>query len=90
MCIRDRTEVDYDELFRQGPGAIWTLPATAEMWESGALDLTPVLESVKADVRDFAAVTRTPLSYLFPDACLLYTSWLRPHVRVWGPCERRF
>ena len=34
----------------------------------GALDLTPVLESVKADVRDFAAVTRTPLSYLFPDA----------------------
>lgn len=64
----DGTEVDYDELFRQGPGAIWTLPATAEMWESGALDLTPVLESVKADVRDFAAVTRTPLSYLFPDA----------------------
>lgn len=64
----DGTEVDYDELFRQGPGAIWTLPASAEMWESGALDLTPVLESVKADVRDFAAVTRTPLSYLFPDA----------------------
>ena len=53
----DGTEVDYDELFRQGPGAIWTLPASAEMWESGALDLTPVLESVKADVRDFAAVT---------------------------------
>lgn len=64
----DGTEVDYDELFRQGPGAIWTLPATAELWESGALDLTPVLEAVKADVRDFAAVTRTPLSYLFPDA----------------------
>lgn len=64
----DGTEVDYDELFRQGPGAMWTLPATAELWESGALDLTPVLESVKADVRDFAAVTRTPLSYLFPDA----------------------
>jgi hypothetical protein len=61
-------EVDYDELFRQGPGAVWTLPATAEMWESGALDLTPVLESVKADGRDFAAVTRTPLSYIFPDA----------------------
>lgn len=64
----DGSEVDYDELFRQGPGAFWTLPATAEMWESAALDLTPVLESVKADVRDFAAVTRTPLSYLFPDA----------------------
>ena len=64
----DGTEVDYDELFRQGPGAIWTLPASAELWESGALDLSPVRESVKDDVRDFAAVTRTPLSYMFPDA----------------------
>lgn len=64
----DGTEVDYDELFRQGPGALWTLPATAEMWESGQLDFTPVLESIKADARDFTAVTRTPLSYISPDA----------------------
>ena len=64
----DGTEVDYDDLFRQGPGAIWTLPASAELWESGTLELTPVLESIKGDIRDFAAVTRTPLSYLFPDA----------------------
>lgn len=64
----DGTEVDYDELFRQGPGAVWTLPATAEMWESGVLDLTPIHESVKADGRDFCAVTRTPLSYMYPDA----------------------
>lgn len=64
----DGEEIDYDELFRQGPGAIWTLPATAEMWESGGLDLTPVLESIKADARDFTAVTRTPLTYITPDA----------------------
>ncbi len=64
----DGEEVDYDDLFRQGPGAIWTLPATAELWESGGLDLTPVLESIKADARDFTAVTRTPLTYITPDA----------------------
>ena len=64
----DGEEIDYDDLFRQGPGAIWTLPATAELWESGGLDLTPVLESIKADARDFTAVTRTPLTYITPDA----------------------
>ncbi len=64
----DGTEVDYDELFRQGPGAIWTLPATAEMWESGSLDLTPIQSTVKDDATTFAAVTRTPLSYMIPDA----------------------
>ncbi len=64
----DGTEVDYDELFRQGPGALWTLPATAELWESGAVDLTPVQSTLKDDATTFAAVTRTPLSYMIPDA----------------------
>jgi hypothetical protein len=64
----DGTEVDYDDLFRQGPGAIWLLPGTADIWESGNVDLGPVRESIKDDARDFCAVTRTPLSYMFPDA----------------------
>lgn len=64
----DGTEVDYDDLFRQGPGAIWLLPAAADIWESGNVDLGPVRESIKDDARDFCAVTRTPLSYMFPDA----------------------
>ena len=61
-------DIDYDDVFSADPGALWQLPATAEMWESGLIDLTPILESIKADARDLAAVTRTPMTYLFPDA----------------------
>lgn len=61
-------DVDYDNVFSADPGALWQLPETAEMWESGLIDLTPILESVKADARDLAAVSRTPMTYLFPDA----------------------
>lgn len=60
--------VDYANLFRNDPGALWNLPAGVEMWESAGVDLTPLLESVKADVRDLAATTRTPMFYLTPDA----------------------
>lgn len=60
--------IDYANIFRNDPGALWQLPEGVEMWESAGVDLTPLLESVKADVRDLAATTRTPMFYLFPDA----------------------
>lgn len=61
-------DFDWDNALRADPGALWRLPEGVEMWESGGVDLTPILESVKADVRDLAARTRTPMFYLFPDA----------------------
>lgn len=61
-------DVDYSDVFAADPGALWQLPDDAEIWESGQVDLTPILESVKADVRDLAAVTKVPMFYLFPDA----------------------
>lgn len=60
--------IDWSAALGAGPGEIWALPPGVEMWESGGVDLTPILESVKADVRDLAATTRTPMFYLFPDA----------------------
>jgi hypothetical protein len=60
--------IDYDKIFSADPGALWKLPQTAELWESGQVDLTPVLNAVKEDKQDFAAATRTPLYYMFPDA----------------------
>jgi hypothetical protein len=60
--------VDYAGIFTADPGALWQLPATAEMWESGQVDLTPILSSVKDDVQHLAAVTRTPMHYFTPDA----------------------
>lgn len=61
-------EVDYDDIFAADPGALWLLPETAELWESGQVDLGPIRSAIRDDVQDLAAVTRTPLFYLTPDA----------------------
>lgn len=61
-------EIDYDDIFAADPGALWLLPEGAKMWESGQVDLTGILQGVRHDVQDLAAVTRTPLFYLTPDA----------------------
>lgn len=61
-------EIDYDSIFAPGPGALWLLPPEGEIWESATSDITPLLLSVKDDVRDLAAVTRTPINYLSPES----------------------
>jgi hypothetical protein len=61
-------EIDYRDVFRSDPGALWQLPETAEMWESGEVNLDPIRNAVRDDIQDLAAVTRTPLFYLTPEA----------------------
>lgn len=58
--------IDYNGLFDPGPGALWTLPQGTSIWESGQTDLNGILQAIKHDIQDFAAVTRTPLHYLTP------------------------
>lgn len=64
----DGNAIDYDAIFEADPGAFWRLPTGVDIWESAGVDLTPLLESVKADVRYVLATTRTPLHSMFPDA----------------------
>lgn len=64
----DQVPVNYGEVFESSPGSVWKLPADAEMWESTPIDLTPVRMAIRDDVQNLAAVTRTPLFYLAPDA----------------------
>lgn len=64
----DGQQIDYDDIFTADPAALWILPETAKMWESGQVDLGPVRLAIRDDVMDFAAATRTPLYYLTPDA----------------------
>jgi hypothetical protein len=59
-------EIDYTDIFSAAPNAIWLLPETAEMWESGEVNLSGILESAAADIRQLAAVTRTPMHMLMP------------------------
>lgn len=61
-------EINYDDIFASDPGALWHLPAGADLWESGVVDLGPIRSAVRDDVQDLAAVTRTPLFYLTPDS----------------------
>jgi hypothetical protein len=60
-------EVDYDGIFQPGPGALWMLPEGADIWESQQTDIQGIISGVRADIQDFAALTRTPMHYLSPD-----------------------
>jgi hypothetical protein len=64
----DGNPIDYDDIFEQAPGSLWKIPATADIWESGVVDLGPLRQAIRDDVQDLAAVTRTPLYYLTADA----------------------
>lgn len=59
-------QIDYNDIFTADAGAIWLLPETAEMWESKEVDLSGVLESASSDIRQLAAVARTPMHTLMP------------------------
>ena len=63
----DGNDVDYDGIFQPGPGALWMLPEGTEIWESGQTDISGIIAGVRADIQDFAALTRTPMHYLSPD-----------------------
>lgn len=60
-------EIDYEGVFVHDPGAAWQLPADTDIWESGQLDLSPILNSVKDDVTFLAAVSQRPVHVLMPD-----------------------
>lgn len=60
-------DIDWREVFEPAPGALWDLPEGIEVWESEQTDIRPLLEGEKTDARDFAAVTRTPISVFIPE-----------------------
>lgn len=61
--------IDYAAIFAPAPGALWDLPADSKIWESqeSAQSIMAMLQAEKDDIRDFSAVTRTPMSMLVPD-----------------------
>jgi hypothetical protein len=62
--------IDYAATFAPAPGALWDLPAGIDIWESqdSSAGIQAMLTSVKDDIRDLSAVTRTPSAVLMPDA----------------------
>lgn len=60
--------IDYNKALEAGPDALWLLPPDVDIWESNQVNLQDILSAVKDDVLFLAAVTRTPLAMLTPDA----------------------
>jgi hypothetical protein len=60
--------INYQELLKAGPDALWLLPPDAKIWESGQVAMDPIISFAKNDVLFLAAVTRTPLAMFTPDA----------------------
>jgi hypothetical protein len=46
---------------------LWLIPENANVEELGQAEISGILSAVKADIQDFAAVTRTPMHYLTPE-----------------------
>lgn len=62
------TPIDYNAVFRPGPGSLWLLPEGAKLWESQTTDIGSILTAAKDDIRTLAAETETPMSMLLPDS----------------------
>lgn len=62
----DGNSIDWAKILEPAPGALWDLPEGIDVWESEQTDIRPLLEGEKADARDFAGVTRTPISVFIP------------------------
>lgn len=60
--------IDYEGVFAADAAALWQLPPGAEVWESQITELRPLLEAARDDIKDYSAVTRTPLAELSPDS----------------------
>lgn len=53
---------------KAGPGSLWMIPKDFEIWESQQSDFGPFINAKRDDVKEFAAVTSTPLHLITPDA----------------------
>lgn len=59
--------IDWAKVLAPAPGALWDLPEGVDLWESQPTDIMQLLAAAKDDLRDLAAVSRTPVSSLVPD-----------------------
>ena len=65
---QDGNEIDYNGILESQAGALWMIPDGADVSELGQSDMGGIMQAVRADIQDFAAVTRTPMHYFHPDA----------------------
>ncbi|MGV9540918.1 phage portal protein [Nocardia beijingensis] len=69
-AVKGRLEGDDDEpmtleefkqVFTADPGALWQVPEGVDFWESQPTDMTSIINAKRDDVKEFMAVTSTPM-----------------------------
>lgn len=63
----DGNEIDYNGIFESSAGSLWMIPEGADVQELAQAEIQGILSAVRADIQDFAAVTRTPMHYFIPE-----------------------
>jgi hypothetical protein len=63
-----KEDIDWDSVFEAAPDALWRVPKDTQFWESSPSDISGILAAVRDDVKEFAAMTDTPLHLITPDA----------------------
>lgn len=61
-------DIDLNSVFSADPGALWRVPLGTTFWESNPTDMTGLITAIRDDVKEFSAVTATPLHLITPDA----------------------
>lgn len=59
--------INYDEIYKGGPAALWLLPQGAKIWESAPVDPSTLTEPEKKDLEHLAGISATPLYAFNPD-----------------------
>lgn len=59
--------IDYAGAFTPGPGSMWMVPDGVDFWESQPIDLGPILNMEKHEIRNYAALSGMPMYYFNPD-----------------------
>lgn len=60
-------QINYDEIYKGGPAALWLLPKGAKIWESAPVDPASLTEPEKKDLEHLAGISATPLYAFNPD-----------------------
>lgn len=61
-------QTDLAGMFTSAPDALWTLPENAKIWESTPIDIRPLRDLVREDLKDMASTNAIPLTTVTPDA----------------------
>lgn len=59
--------IDYAGVFDPGPGSLWQVPEGVDFWESQPIDLRPLLDEERMEIRTLSGLTGMPVSYFNPD-----------------------